>query len=72
MDSQIAPLERIVKFCHAHNTRVGVQLGHGGTCFKRLYRILKCINLYTVQVGRPPRWRLGSTVILLQVVKRPL
>ncbi|KAF7979421.1 hypothetical protein HWV62_42550 [Athelia sp. TMB] len=29
-DSQIAPLERIVKFAHAQGTKIGIQLGHGG------------------------------------------
>lgn len=29
-DSQIAPLQRIVKFAHAHGTLIGVQLGHAG------------------------------------------
>ncbi|KAI0347763.1 FMN-linked oxidoreductase [Trametopsis cervina] len=29
-DSQIEPLKRIVNFCHAHGTTVGVQLAHAG------------------------------------------
>ncbi|KZT61520.1 NADH:flavin oxidoreductase/NADH oxidase [Calocera cornea HHB12733] len=29
-DSQIAPLRRIVEFCHAHGTKVGIQLAHAG------------------------------------------
>ncbi|THH33155.1 hypothetical protein EUX98_g1062 [Antrodiella citrinella] len=29
-DSHIAPLERIVKFAHAHGTVIGIQLNHGG------------------------------------------
>ncbi|NLT74682.1 MAG: NADH:flavin oxidoreductase/NADH oxidase [Chloroflexi bacterium] len=29
-DSQIESLARIVRFCHAHGARVGVQLGHAG------------------------------------------
>ncbi|KAL5494932.1 hypothetical protein ACEPAI_394 [Sanghuangporus weigelae] len=30
MDSQIAPLRRIVKFSHAHGTKIGIQLAHAG------------------------------------------
>ena len=30
MDSQIAPLERIVKFVHAQGAAIGIQLGHAG------------------------------------------
>ncbi|KAJ7446460.1 hypothetical protein B0H11DRAFT_2084841 [Mycena galericulata] len=29
-DSQIAPLKRIVEFCHSHDTKIGVQLAHAG------------------------------------------
>jgi len=29
-DSQMAPLKRIVEFCHAHGTLVGIQLAHAG------------------------------------------
>ncbi|KAJ3574452.1 hypothetical protein NP233_g1768 [Leucocoprinus birnbaumii] len=29
-DSQIAPLKRIVSFVHAHDTKIGIQLVHGG------------------------------------------
>ncbi|KIY52331.1 putative NADH:flavin oxidoreductase 1 [Fistulina hepatica ATCC 64428] len=29
-DSQIAPLKRVVDFCHAHGAKVGIQLGHAG------------------------------------------
>lgn len=29
-DSQIAPLKRIVDFCHSQGTKVGVQLAHAG------------------------------------------
>ncbi|PCH33989.1 FMN-linked oxidoreductase [Wolfiporia cocos MD-104 SS10] len=30
LDKQIAPLQRIVKFVHAHDTLIGVQLSHAG------------------------------------------
>jgi len=29
-DSQIEPLKRIVNFCHAQGTKIGIQLGHAG------------------------------------------
>ncbi|KAK7064069.1 Nadh:flavin oxidoreductase nadh oxidase [Favolaschia claudopus] len=29
-DSQIAPLKRIVEFCHSHGTKIGIQLAHAG------------------------------------------
>ncbi|KAJ8702281.1 hypothetical protein PTI98_001015 [Pleurotus ostreatus] len=29
-DSQIAPLKRIVEFCHSQGTKVGIQLAHAG------------------------------------------
>ncbi|KAJ7269332.1 NADH:flavin oxidoreductase 2 [Mycena haematopus] len=29
-DSQIAPLKRIVDFCHSQGTKIGIQLGHAG------------------------------------------
>lgn len=29
-DSQIEPLKRIVDFCHAHGTVIGIQLAHAG------------------------------------------
>ncbi|KAJ7225282.1 hypothetical protein GGX14DRAFT_539446 [Mycena pura] len=29
-DSQMAPLKRIVEFCHNHGTKVGIQLAHAG------------------------------------------
>jgi len=30
MDSQIAPLQRIVDFSHAQGTKIGIQLAHAG------------------------------------------
>ncbi|KAJ7191928.1 hypothetical protein GGX14DRAFT_596597 [Mycena pura] len=30
LDSQMAPLKRIVEFCHSHGTKVGMQLAHAG------------------------------------------
>ncbi|KAJ7170070.1 hypothetical protein C8R46DRAFT_1091035 [Mycena filopes] len=29
-DTQMVPLKRIVEFCHAHGTKVGIQLAHAG------------------------------------------
>ncbi|KAJ6520227.1 NADH:flavin oxidoreductase 2 [Mycena sanguinolenta] len=29
-DSQMEPLKRIVEFCHAHGTKIGIQLSHAG------------------------------------------
>lgn len=52
-DSQIEPLKRIVNFCHAHGTLVGVQLTHGG---RKTSTYAPFVHLNATKTKRATKW----------------
>ena len=52
-DTQIAPLKRIVNFCHAQGTRIGVQLTHSG---RKSSTLAPWVHLNAAKTQRSTKW----------------
>lgn len=56
-DSQIEPLKRIVDFCHAQGTLIGVQLTHGG---RKTSTLAPWVHLNAAKTKRASTWVAGE------------
>ncbi|KAI0697546.1 FMN-linked oxidoreductase [Cytidiella melzeri] len=52
-DSQIEPLKRIVNFCHAHGTPIGIQLAHAG---RKASTYAPWVHLGATKARRATKW----------------
>ncbi|KAJ3530160.1 hypothetical protein NM688_g7751 [Phlebia brevispora] len=56
-DTQMEPLKRIVNFCHAQGTLVGVQLAHAG---RKASTYAPWVHLNAAKTQRAPTWVAGK------------